>query len=137
MTEKAGAKTHDAGPLRQRAVLALHTLLAVLRAASPILLLLAAPSNPAARYVRIIARKNHTKTLEAPGHLRDAADPNGEALRGISYTQPKRGGVMVYTSGVLRVRPDHNLVGRTSLGYWIGDGTGLRDCAPVALAVRP
>ncbi len=91
---------------------------------------------PVARDDTILAKKNHTKTVEAPGVKRNDYDPNGDATSVISYTQPRRGGVIVYSGGGLRFRPDRNFTGRTAFTYWIGDGTGLRDSARVTFRVR-
>ena len=93
-------------------------------------------SAPVARDDTILAKKNHTKTVEAPGVKRNDYDPNGDATSVISYTQPRRGGVIVYSGGGLRFRPDRNFTGRTGFAYWIGDGTGLRDSARVTMRVR-
>ena len=91
---------------------------------------------PVARDDTILAKKNHTKTVESPGVKRNDYDPNGDTTRVISYTQPRRGGVIVGTAGNLRFRPDRNFTGRTSFRYWIGDGTGLRASARVTFRVR-
>jgi hypothetical protein len=82
------------------------------------------------------AKKNRTKAIGAPGVLGNDHDPNGDTLRVISYTQPRRGGVVVYGGGGLRFRPDRNFTGKTRFTYWIGDGTGLRDSAQVTMRVR-
>ncbi len=91
---------------------------------------------PVARNDTILAKKNHTKTLDAPGLRRNDYDPNGDPTRVISYSQPRRGGVVVGTAGNLRFRPDRNFVGKTTFRYWIGDGTGLRDSALATFRVR-
>lgn len=81
------------------------------------------------------ARKNHSKTISAPGVLKNDTDANADELRVISYTQPRRGGVIVGTGGRVRFIPDRNFTGKTSFTYWIGDATGLRDSAVVTFRV--
>ena len=82
------------------------------------------------------AKKNHRKVIRAPGVLKNDTDANGDELRVISYTQPRRGGVVVGNGGYVRFTPDKNFTGNTSFTYYIGDGTDLRDSAVVTFRVR-
>ncbi len=91
---------------------------------------------PVARPDSYTARKNHAKTIAAPGLLKNDTDANADQLRVISYTQPRRGGVVVGTGGNVRFVPDRNFTGRTSFRYWVGDGTGLRGSAIATFRVR-
>ncbi len=91
---------------------------------------------PAARADSFIVRKNTLKRVPSPGVLRNDTDADGDRLQVISYTQPARGGVTVYSYGGFVFKPDRNFRGPTSFRYWIGDGTGGRHSALVTMRVR-
>ncbi len=111
MIERAGARTHDR-PLRKRAVLALCALLAVLCAASP--LLLAVPSDPAAARTDLgplpVARSDSytvsqdtTRYVRAPGVLSNDSKRrplNARFVLGVEYghLELRPGGAFVYTT---------------------------------------
>lgn len=87
------------------------------------------PENPIARFDSFKFRKNQGRTVDAPGLLRNDSDHDGDALKVISYTQPKKGGVVCYSKGGFFFRPDRGFTGVTGFRYWIGDGFGGRDDA--------
>lgn len=93
-------------------------------------------SAPVARPDSFKARKNHAKVVRSPGIIKNDTDANGDPVRVISYSQPRRGGVVVGNGGYVRFVPDRNFTGKTSFRYWIGDGTGLRDSSLVTFRVR-
>lgn len=93
------------------------------------------PDPPDARYDVFRTNKNKARHVTAPGVLRNDREPDGQTMRVISYTQPPRGGVTVYTGGGFSFRPDRNFTGRTSFRYTVSDGTRRYDEAAVTMKV--
>lgn len=89
---------------------------------------------PQANDDAISLAENATATIAVLGNDRD---PDGDALRVQSATDPAHGRVLVNVDGSIAYTPDVDYSGSDGFQYTIGDGRGGSATATVAVTVQP